>query len=274
MTNPDPDTLRDIVVVASDLAKEAGELLARGYRAGSLTSRQVRKKGAIDLVTDYDLRSEELICERLARVFPDHAIIAEEAHRQSERPFTWYVDPIDGTTNFAHGHPFFAVSLGLYFEDVPVVGVVHAPVLGTCWTAAAGQGAFRNSETCRVSATSDLGDALCATGFPYDSRTSRDNNYREFVAFKRQVRDVRRCGSAAIDLCLVADGTYDLYWEQKLQAWDMSAAAVAVLEAGGRLSDYDGAPADPRKGKLVASNSQLHEQALAVIRRASSLPAL
>ena len=164
----------------------------------------------------------------------------------------WYVDPIDGTTNFVHGHFFFAASIALYRGLEGIVGVVHAPALGVTWKAARGAGAYRNEVRCQVSSRAKLEEAVCATGFPYDRWTNPDNNHAELAAFLERCRGVRRCGSAAIDLCLVADGTYDVYWEKALNAWDMCAGALLVEEAGGRLSGYEGEPADPRAGRLIA----------------------
>ena len=257
------------LAMALTIADEAASLAREGWRSGLA----IEKKGTIDLVTQYDLRSEALIRARLSEAFPDHRIVGEEGDTwEGSGGATWYVDPIDGTTNFAHGHPFFCVSIALWSESdegaLGEVGVVAAPALGVTWSAARGAGARRNGEPCRVSGTIELGDALCATGFPYDRWTSEEDNLREHRAFLKRTRGIRRCGSAALDLCLVADGTYDLYWEQKLNPWDMCAGALLVLEAGGRLSDYDGGPADPRDGRLVASNGALHDEALQVIAEA------
>jgi myo-inositol-1(or 4)-monophosphatase len=183
------------------------------------------------------------------------------------------VDPLDGTTNFAHGHPVFAVSMGLYAGREGLVGVVAAPAMGVTWWAARGHGCFRNGVPCRVTNTDALGDALCATGFPYDKWTNPDHNVRELDAFLTRTHGVRRGGSAAVDLAMVADGTFDLYWEQRLSPWDMAAGAVLVSEAGGTLSDYDGTAGDPLKGRLVATNGHLHAETLAVLQRARRGPA-
>lgn len=242
--------LRDATVA---IAAEAAALIMTGYRNPGA----IHKKGRIDLVTDYDLRSEALILERLDRLCPGDTIIAEETRHAPASGRTWYVDPIDGTTNFAHGHPFFCVSIALYVGTTPWLGVINAPALDVVWKCAAGSGSFRNDVRCRVSDTASLDDALLATGFPYDRATSEDNNFAEFMAIKRRARGVRRCGSAALDLALVADGTYDGYWEQKLKAWDMAAGAALILEAGGTLSDYAGNAGDPRNGQLIASNGRV-----------------
>lgn len=260
---------------ARRIAEQAGAIALAGWRSGVT----IEKKGAIDLLTKYDLAAERCIREGLARAFPDHEVVGEEGEDQTtgERPI-WYVDPIDGTTNFAHGHPFFCVSMALWAEGAVQVGVVVAPALGVTWTSARGQGAKRNAvtqaevteEACRVSTRARLEDALCATGFPYDRWTNPDDNLREHAAFLKRTRGIRRCGSAAIDLCLVAEGTYDIYWEQRLNPWDMCAGALMIEEAGGTLSDYEGGAADPRSGKLVATNGLLHAATLELLRETRS----
>jgi len=255
--------------LAVRIAKEAGELILAGYRR----AKTIKKKGAIDLVTEFDLASETHIRARLAEHFVGDEVVAEEgdAHRAHERQRgrTWYVDPLDGTTNYAHGHAFFCVAIALWDGDEGQLGVVHAPALGVTWAAARGLGATRNGEPCHVSGTRDLSDALCATGFPYDRWTRHgDDNLAEHEAFLRCTQGVRRCGSAAIDLASVADGTYEIYWEKDLSAWDMCAGAVLVTEAGGQLSSLMGAPADPRSGELLATNGVLHAAAFDVLRGA------
>jgi len=250
--------------VAERAALQAGELVMEGWRTGA----EIARKGRFDLLTEYDLGSERLIREELSREFPRHRIVGEESAESGEGELVWYVDPIDGTTNFAHGHFFFGVSIALYRGSEGLVGLVHAPALGVTWKAAKGMGAFRNGKPCSVSTREELEEAVCATGFPYDRWTNADNNHAELALFLQRARGIRRCGAASIDLCLVADGTYDIYWEQGLNAWDMCAGALLVQEAGGRLSTYEGDQADPRTGKLIASNGLLHEAAVHTIREA------
>ncbi len=258
-------------VFAVQVAEEAAAISGEGYRAGV----RVEKKGAIDLLTQYDLAAEEHVRARIQQRFPTHRIVGEELENErgaAEGP-VWYVDPIDGTTNFAHGHPFFCCAIAYYEGDTPVAGAVSAPVLGITWSAGKGLGATRApmgeaGPRCEVSTTETLADSLCATGFPYDRWTNADNNSDEFALMLRHTRGIRRCGSAALDLCLVADGTYDLYWEQRLSPWDMCAGALIVQEAGGQLTDYDGAIADPRTGRVVASNGRVHAEALARLQSA------
>ncbi|MFW6050875.1 MAG: inositol monophosphatase family protein [Myxococcota bacterium] len=257
----DEQDVRHALEQADRIASEAAAAILGGWRMGAA----VRKKGAIDLVTDYDLAAEAHIRRSLAAVFPEHRIVAEEGEDQGEGNLVWYVDPLDGTTNFAHGHFMFTVSIALYDGAEGVVGVVVAPALGVTWKAARGLGAHRNGQPCRVSGTATLSEALCATGFPYDKWTNPDHNVAELDAFLTRTQGVRRGGSAALDLAMVADGTFDLYWEDRLSPWDMAAGAVLVREAGGRLSDYDGAPGDPRTGRLVATNAHLHDATLEVL---------
>ena len=255
---------RRALEVAERVALQAGELVMKGWRSVG----EISRKGRFDLLTEYDLRSEQLIREHLSREFPAHRIIGEENAESGEGELVWYVDPIDGTTNFAHGHFFFAVSIGLYLGSQGLAGVVHAPALGVTWKASKGAGAFRNGTPCSVSTRNQLDEAVCATGFPYDRWSNPDNNHAELALFLQRARGIRRCGAASVDLCLVADGTYDIYWEQGLKAWDMCAGALLVQEAGGRLSTYEGTAADPRTGKLIASNGVLHDAAVRTIREA------
>lgn len=236
------------------IALEAGEIAMRGYRAGT----EVRKKGAIDLVTEYDLACEAHIVARLQRAYPGMRVVGEEGHRASDSvgddELVFYVDPIDGTMNYAHGHPFFCVSIGLCRGGVPLLGVIHAPALAVTWRGGGDVKTTRNQESCRVAESTEPIDFLCATGFPRDRASNPDNNYHEFVLTKNRVRGVRRCGSAALDLALVADGTYDVYWEQRLAPWDVAAGAALVIAAGGRVTGYDHSPVDVRGGAVIAAS--------------------
>ena len=251
------------LTVARGIAREAAELVFAGFRTGA----EVKKKGKIDLVTEYDLRSEALIRERLAAAFPDHRVVGEEGEATGTGDLVWFVDPLDGTTNFAHGHPFFCVSIALCDGATPLVGVIDAPAIGVVWSGGKGQGVLRNDAPCAVSGQTSMIDALSATGFAYVQDTD-DDNVREARAFLKKTHGYRRCGSAAMDLAMVADGTYDFYWEQRLNPWDLAAGAALVMEAGGTVTDYDGAPADPRTGRLVASTPALHAEVIATIAEA------
>ncbi|MEQ8460122.1 MAG: inositol monophosphatase family protein [Sandaracinaceae bacterium] len=249
---------------ATRIAEEAGRLLMGGWRGDA----RVSKKGRIDLVTDYDLKSEALLRERMGAAFPQHTLVAEEGQDRAEGEWIWYVDPLDGTTNFAHGHFFFAVSIGLAHRGKPVLGVVHAPALGVTWAGADGLGATRAGAPCRTSTAASLEDAVVGTGFPYDRGTSEENNLREASHIIPKVRGIRRCGAAALDVCLVADGTYDGYWEQKVSPWDVCAGLAIALAAGAKVSDYEGNDADARTSRLVVTNGPLHPALLGAVQRA------
>ncbi|MBI4950878.1 MAG: inositol monophosphatase [Myxococcales bacterium] len=239
--------------------------------AGYRSRPSADEKGPRDLVTEFDRRSEALVGARLAAATPAIPVIGEElsGDDRHRRGLAWYVDPLDGTTNFVHGHPFFCVAIGLAADDVPLVGAVDAPALGVAWSGEVGVGASRNGEPCRVSATAELGDALVATGFPPVRDRAPADNFAAFVRVKRSARAVRRCGSAAIDLCMVADGTYDAYWERRLHAWDTIAASAIALGAGARVTALDGGPPDYHVGHLVVSNGRVHEALVAAVAEAA-----
>jgi myo-inositol-1(or 4)-monophosphatase len=263
---------------ARAIAEDAGRVVLAGFRRGVA----IEQKGAIDLVTDLDRASESLIRARMAAAFPHHGLVAEEGDgdaEQRKKDLVWFCDPLDGTTNFAHGHFFFAVSLGLCRGGVPILGVVHAPALRTTWWGGPGVGSFRATEgmaveRCKVRGGRTLSESVLATGFPYDRRTSPENNVREMSRIVVQVRGIRRCGAAAIDLCLVADGTYDGYWEQKLAPWDLAAGAAIAWGAGARLTRYDGRDLsetglegrafgeEAYASRIVATNGLVHEELL------------
>ncbi|MFO0629270.1 MAG: inositol monophosphatase family protein [Polyangiales bacterium] len=255
--------LAEMAATVERVAQEAAAVCLRGWRTGVA----VERKGDIDLVTAWDRASEDVLREGLTRAFPDIALVAEEAGGTApvDAP-VFFADPLDGTTNFAHGHPFFAVSVGLMVGSEAVLGVVVAPALRTVWRGSLGTPATRDGGPCRVSATARLGDALLATGFPYDVRSNPLHNFAHFAALTKMTRGVRRCGSAALDLCLTADGTFDGYWERHLKPWDMAGGAAIVRAAGGTVTDLRGGPADPRQGELLASNGRVHAELLAALR--------
>jgi len=251
----------ELLSIALQTARAAAALAKQGWRNHPASTH----KGRIDLVTQFDLDSEALLRRELLAATP-YCVVGEE--RGGERAAdpeapTWYVDPIDGTTNFVHGHPFWCVSVGLVAGRSPLLGAVVAPSLGVEWTGIAGETALRTGQACRVSAVSEFRDSLLATGFPYDRHVSDDNNFDAFVAIKKKCQAVRRCGSAAIDLCLVADGTYEGYWEKKVKPWDIAAGSAIVLASGGRVTDYEGNPVDATGGNVVATNGKIHSILLA-----------
>jgi len=258
------------IEIAIEIARAGGRVLADAFAGGPaaiLGKRHVAatKSAEFDLVTELDRRSEALIVERLHQAFPDDAVIAEEGSGHGGTGACWVVDPLDGTTNFAHGLPFFCIAMGRVVDGKVDLGVVHAPVLDLTFTATRGGGAFCNGKRLRVSDESELSRAMLATGFPSDRATSKENNFAQFTALKRRARAVRRYGSAALDQALVAAGTYDGYWEMKLHAWDLAAASLLVEEAGGRVTDWNGGPLDLERGAIVASNGRIHDVMLGVI---------
>jgi myo-inositol-1(or 4)-monophosphatase len=223
-------------------------------------------KGAVDLVTPYDLGAQEILVGRLSAAFPTHGFLAEEGlARPGSSDCRWIIDPLDGTTNYAHAFPVFSVSAALECAGRAVLGWVFDPTRDEMFRAEAGRGAFLNGAPVRVSATADLGRSLLATGFPYDLRTSPDNNLRDWGRFTVRAQAIRRCGSAALDLAYVACGRFDGFWEIKLKPWDMAAGALLVAEAGGRVTRLDGGPFVLDAPGIVASNGLVHEAMLGVL---------
>jgi myo-inositol-1(or 4)-monophosphatase len=262
----------ELANIAQLVAAEAGELVAAGYRSRPRADEKARS----DLVTEYDRASEALIVTRLATLSSIPVIGEESSAGEAPRSgLVWFVDPLDGTTNFVHGHPFWCVAIGLMQDDEPVVGAVVAPAIGVRWLgfidpvrdelgALRGE-VRRNGQPCRVSSVSELRSAMIATGFPPERHVAPANNFDSFMSVKRAAQAVRRCGSAAIDLCMVADGTYDGYWERRLFAWDAVAAGAMVLGAGGRITALGGERPDYHRGHIVASNGLLHDALRAAI---------
>jgi myo-inositol-1(or 4)-monophosphatase len=231
---------------------------------------RIDKKGSIDLVTEVDIAIERRFREMVAARFPDHAVLGEELTSGDRRAippgYCWVFDPIDGTTNYAHGLPIFCASLALELDGVAVVAAVYDPTRRELFTAERGGGAYLNGAPLRVSATGQLTDALLCTGFPYDVRESVDEIVGLFGAFIGRSRAVRRLGSAALDLCYVAAGRFDGFWEQRLHPWDTAAAALVIEEAGGVVTNWEGGAFQSRHSSLVASNGPLHEPLMNVIR--------
>jgi myo-inositol-1(or 4)-monophosphatase len=247
--------------VARQAALEAGKILTGMF--GHIN--QVMKKGEIDLVTEADLRAEKVILEIIRHHFPRDSILTEEAGEYRDLPErVWLIDPLDGTTNFAHAFPFYAISIALEVEKEAVLGVVLNPTLDEYFEAIRGEGAFLNNKPIRVSQTSEINESLLATGFPYDIHQNPDRVMDLFRKMVVRAQGVRRPGSAAIDLCYVAAGRFDGFWEAGLKPWDTAAGIVLVNEAGGRLSNYDGEPYSPYGASIVASNTLIHEAMLAV----------
>jgi myo-inositol-1(or 4)-monophosphatase len=229
---------------------------------------RIDKKGAIDLVTDVDVAVERRFRALIAERFPDHQILAEELGGAAAPPAgpCWIFDPIDGTSNFAHGLPIFCASLALEIDGVAEVAAVYDPTRKELFTAERGGGAFLNGRPLRVSSADQLIDAMLLTGFPYDVHSRVEEIVGLFAAFIATSRAVRRLGSAALDLCYVAAGRVDGFWETDLKAWDIAGGALVVAEAGGRITTTDGAPFTSRGGNLLATNGHLHDVMLTVIR--------
>lgn len=260
------------------LVQAAARTAAAHALSGFRQPVSIEKKGAIDLVTRFDRETEAILRGELAACAPELPVVGEETGGDARGDAVLWVDPIDGTTNYVHGLPVWCVSVGLSVRRAPVLGVVVAPALGLEWAGWFADGgarhAVRRSATnallggaastvheapCVTSRTDALGEALLATGFPYDLRTSGDDVFGTFAAVHRQSRAIRRCGAAAIDTCLVADGTYDGYWERKLKAWDVAGGGAILRAAGGRVTDLDGGDDFLARGEILASNGPLHD---------------
>ena len=250
--------------MAVEVARAAGDLLRR-----ELTGpRRIAFKGSpTNLVTEMDARAEALIVERLLGAFPDDGVLAEERGAQAGRSDRrWIIDPVDGTTNYAHGLPLYCVSIALEVAGRVELGVAYDPSHDELFVAERGAGAVCNDAPLSVSSAATLQDSLLATGFPYDVRTNPDNNVKEYAAFSMRARGVRRLGSAVLYLAWVAAGRFDGYWELRLGAWDVAAAGLMVEEAGGRLTSLTGGRVDLERPTVVASNGRIHDEMLAVLR--------
>lgn len=268
---PTTEDLQRFLDVATEAAMAGGAVLQTYW--GNLSSIQEKGRSG-DLVTEADRASEVAVLAVIKRHFPDHAILAEESGQlgQSDSSFLWAIDPLDGTTNYAHQYPLCAVSIGLLVSGVPTVGVVYNPILDDLYRAAKGLGATHNRQPIQVSATTALENSLLVTGFAYDRRETIDNNYAEFCHLTHLTQGVRRGGSASVDLAHVACGCLDGYWERGLSPWDLAAGVVLVEEAGGQISAYDGSPFDIYSGRLVATNRHLQPAIIQELSQVQPLP--
>ncbi len=246
----------------TDLTKEVGDYI---YRSAYKIKR-VYYKGRVDLVTQFDRESQDLIVKKLAKKFPDYGILSEEnVSHNVDAPIKWIVDPLDGTTNFAHGLPIWAISVALENKGDIVLGVVYDPTREEMFYAIKGNNAFLNKKRIRVSKVRNLDRALLITGFPYDIRSSEDNNLNHFNNFAVRAQAVRRLGSAALDLCYTACGRFDGYWELKLSPWDQAAGSLILKEAGGKITDFKGKKFIIYGDEVLATNGLIHRQMMQVL---------
>jgi myo-inositol-1(or 4)-monophosphatase len=255
----------DFKRTAVEAAQTAARALAEQTRAGF----RIEYKDAVNLVTEADRQAEQAIIDVIAKAYPAHQILAEERGLQSEHrsSYRWIIDPLDGTTNFAHGFPAYCVSIALEHEGNIILGVVLDPTRGELFVAEVGRGASLNGSPIRVSAVRPLGEALLVTGFAYDVRDSAQNNLDHFARFTFRAQGLRRTGSAALDLCYVAAGRFDGFWELKLNPWDTAAGILMVHEAGGRVTDFSGGRFSIYGKEIVASNGLIHDDMLEVLKK-------
>ena len=244
------------------IAIEAGKLVREGYR----TTKTIRHKGVVDLVTEYDVRVETLILKRLSEHFPDYTLVGEESHEGAyDHQKAIYIDPIDGTTNFVHGIPHLGISLGVWEAGVPILAVVYNPILDELFSAEAGSGAYCNGTPLHVSTQDMLQQSLIGTGFPY-AKVNRGAEYHwvidRITSLLPHIRDIRRLGAAAIDLCYLAQGRIDAFYEIDLKPWDVAAGILIVREAGGQVSNLTGEPYTFSDKGIVASNGRIHDSLL------------
>ncbi len=258
MSEPAAEPLQIFLDIATEAVLAAGVILQDYW--GKLDSIQEKGRPG-DLVTVADKAAEAAILKVLQRHVPHHALLAEESGNLGEKnsEYLWAIDPLDGTTNYAHQYPSFSASVGLLIAGVPQVGAIYNPFHNELFRAAKGLGATRNRRPIQVSTTNDLAKSLLVTGFAYDRRETADNNYAEFCHLTHLTQGVRRSGSASMDLAYVACGRLDGYWERGLSPWDMAAGIVLVREAGGRVSAYDGSDFRLESGRILATNGAIHD---------------
>lgn len=256
--------LDDLQAIAIRAVRESGAIQKEWLRK----DKRIELKGEINLVTEVDRRSEQRIIEIIKKAFPEHNILTEETPMpELPSPYRWIIDPLDGTTNYAHGYPCFCTSIALELKGEIVLGAIYDPLLDELFTVQKGKGAFLNNERLFVSKTDQLTNALICTGFPYDLRESRENNLNHFNHFIMEARAIRRDGSAALDLCYVAAGRFDGFWELKLYPWDVAAGKLLVEEAGGTVTDFRGGPLNIYGQQILASNGRIHQEMIRVLQR-------
>lgn len=257
MLNKNNQQLSIFLDLATKAAYEGGRVL-KEFWGKQLAIAEKERQG--DLVTEVDKKAETEILKIIKSNFPTHSILAEESGKlgQQESDYLWVIDPLDGTTNYAHGYPLSAVSIGLLIKGIPSVGVVYNPLYEELWTGAKGHGATLNDQPIQVSKTETLSESLLVTGFAYDRCETLDNNYPEFCYLTHCTQGVRRSGSAALDLVHVACGRFDGYWERGIKIWDIAAGIVILEEAGGKVTAYDQSSLDFNSGRILATNGKIH----------------
>jgi myo-inositol-1(or 4)-monophosphatase len=257
-----PYDIAKFLEVAWEAANAAGTLIRDNWQQ----PKEIAYKGTIDLVTSVDRDSERCIVEILQRNFPDHSILAEEETELvgKQNHYRWIIDPLDGTTNFAHSYPQFCVSIALEHEGQIILGIVYDPLRPECFRAVKDRGATLNGLPIRTSTAQELDKSLLATGFPYDHRENADYYLAFFKGFMTRCQGIRRAGAAALDLCYLACGRIDGFWELKLRPWDTAAGALIVEEAGGKLTDFSGNPFLIRGNETLASNGHIHDEMVSV----------
>lgn len=256
--------IEDLTQTAIQAVRQGGAIL-QDYAKKDFS---IHSKGqAINLVTEADLQSEKAIIQSIQNTFPDHQILSEEQGLQDipQHPIKWIIDPLDGTINFAHGFPMYNVSIGVEYQGTCVIGVIHDPTRDELFVGQQGRGATLNGAPIQVSATPKLAEALLVTGFAYDIHTAADNNLKEFCAFAVRARGMRRTGTAAIDLCYIACGRFDGFWELQLNPWDTAAGKVIVEEAGGKITNYAGEPYSIYGKTILATNGHIHQEMVEVL---------
>jgi myo-inositol-1(or 4)-monophosphatase len=256
------DRINDYLTVALETALEAGQMLKQNMD----NAREISFKGIVDLVTNFDYRAQQMIFTRLSSSFPEYDFWAEEGLSQEKgAEFRWVFDPLDGTTNYAHQFPVFCVAIALEQRRESVLGVVYDPMREEMFWAVKGKGAFLNDKRIQVSSVDDLDRSLIATGFPYDLRESEVNNIKHFNNFLTRVQAIRRCGSAELDLCYVACGRFDGFWELKLKPWDVAAGALIIKEAGGHVTNFEGEEFRCFSPDVIATNGLIHKAMKAIL---------
>jgi len=252
--------MKSYLDIALEAAGKAGKVIQENFHR----KKQIDYKGRINLVTNVDKEAEIAVIDTITKNYPEHNILTEETeHKQDEtQSYRWVIDPLDGTTNYVHGFPFVCVSIALQKNDESIVGVVYNPILEELFYAEKGKGSFRNNKQISVSENTDFSKSLLATGFPYDMLNEERNNIQNFSKLIKKCRGIRRPGAAALDMCYVACGIFDGYWELELFPWDTAAGLIILQEAGGKITKFDGSKFSIFDKEIAASNGKIHEEML------------